>query len=178
MTYNITKNDVSTIKSMILRGDVLADIARHYDVNTGRISEINTGAKYAEIPPLSNPKTNQLPPMGASSTRRDLELAGHTILTKEKSEEIERKIATLSQVTGKLNTTEAMFNASQISLKSEKETIDRLYKTNGRLSQENLYLEEDLFNEKNKPSAFSGAMSAAALMAVIAAVGSTIFWII
>lgn len=42
--------DVPAIKRRILTGEFLNRIAADYDVNPGRISEIKTGARYAEIP--------------------------------------------------------------------------------------------------------------------------------
>ncbi len=38
-------------KRRILRGEFLNRIAADYDVNPGRISEIKTGQRFAEIPP-------------------------------------------------------------------------------------------------------------------------------
>lgn len=42
---------VPEIKKRILAGEFLNRIASDYDVNPGRISEIKTGQRFAEIPP-------------------------------------------------------------------------------------------------------------------------------
>ena len=51
--------DAALVKGMIARGDLQSDIAAYFRTNPGRISEINTGRKYAHIPPAP-PST--LPP--------------------------------------------------------------------------------------------------------------------
>lgn len=49
-SYRIKPTDVPIIKKRIRAGDFLNRIAADYDVNPGRISEIKTGSRYAEIP--------------------------------------------------------------------------------------------------------------------------------
>jgi hypothetical protein len=44
---------VPDIKRRILQGELQDRIAAHYDVNQGRISEINTGRLFPEIKPAS-----------------------------------------------------------------------------------------------------------------------------
>lgn len=46
----ITSNDVPVIKKRIRQGEFQNRIAADYDVNQGRISEIKTGKKFADIP--------------------------------------------------------------------------------------------------------------------------------
>lgn len=48
-SYSIKPADVPFIKKRIREGDFLNRIAADYDVNPGRISEIKTGLRYAEI---------------------------------------------------------------------------------------------------------------------------------
>lgn len=50
---NLTADDAAIIKSRILRGEFLNRIAADFDVNPGRISEINTGKRFAEVPPAA-----------------------------------------------------------------------------------------------------------------------------
>ena len=57
----LTEEDAAIVKAMIRRGDPLHDIASWFGVNGGRISEINTGKKFADVPPASN---SHLPPRG------------------------------------------------------------------------------------------------------------------
>lgn len=52
-SYRIQPRDVPIIKRRIQRGDFLNRIAADYDVNPGRISEIKTGHKFADIPAAS-----------------------------------------------------------------------------------------------------------------------------
>lgn len=46
----ISPSDVPRIKWRILNGEFLNRIAADYDVNPGRISEIKTGKRFADIP--------------------------------------------------------------------------------------------------------------------------------
>ena len=48
-SYTIMPTDVPLIKKRIREGDFLNRIAADYDVNPGRISEIKTGLRYADI---------------------------------------------------------------------------------------------------------------------------------
>jgi len=59
----LSKGEVSIVKGMLLRGDRQSDIAAYFggDVNSGRISEINTGQKHPEVTAASS---DQLPPPG------------------------------------------------------------------------------------------------------------------
>jgi len=50
---NLTANDAAIIKNRILRGEFLNRIAADFDVNPGRISEIKTGKRFAEVPPAA-----------------------------------------------------------------------------------------------------------------------------
>ncbi|WP_116401669.1 hypothetical protein [Methylovirgula sp. 4M-Z18] len=49
-SYRIQRKDVPEIKKRLLRGEHQNRIAADYDVNPGRISEINTGKAFPEIP--------------------------------------------------------------------------------------------------------------------------------
>jgi hypothetical protein len=44
---------------MIARGDLQSDIASYFRTNSGRISEINTGQKFVNVPPAPR---SALPP--------------------------------------------------------------------------------------------------------------------
>ena len=57
----LTEEDAALAKAMILRGDPLHDIASWFGVNPGRISEINTGKRFADVQPAANA---ELPPPG------------------------------------------------------------------------------------------------------------------
>jgi hypothetical protein len=50
-TGSITPSDVPRIKKRLLDGDYQHLIAADYQCNQGRISEINTGKRFAEIAP-------------------------------------------------------------------------------------------------------------------------------
>ncbi|HEV2508135.1 hypothetical protein [Bosea sp. (in: a-proteobacteria)] len=50
---SINPRDVPIIKTRILQGEFLNRIAADFDVNPGRISEIKTGKRFAEIPPAA-----------------------------------------------------------------------------------------------------------------------------
>lgn len=52
-SYRIKPTDVPVIKKRILMGEFLHRIAADYDVNPGRIAEIKTGYRFADIPPAS-----------------------------------------------------------------------------------------------------------------------------
>jgi hypothetical protein len=47
---NVHEEDVPMVKGMLIRGDPQSDIASFFGTNGGRISEINTGQKHADIP--------------------------------------------------------------------------------------------------------------------------------
>jgi hypothetical protein len=49
-SYRISPKDVPLIKKRIRMGDFLNRIAADYDVNPGRISEIKSGLRFANIP--------------------------------------------------------------------------------------------------------------------------------
>lgn len=49
----VPPRDVPIIKTRIHQGEFLNRIAADYDVNPGRISEIKTGKRFAEIPPAA-----------------------------------------------------------------------------------------------------------------------------
>lgn len=46
----LTPADAHVVKGMLLRGDRQSDIAAYFSVNAGRISEINTGKRFGEVP--------------------------------------------------------------------------------------------------------------------------------
>ena len=48
-SYTLKPADVPFIKKRIREGDFVNRIAADYDVNPGRISEIKTGLRYADI---------------------------------------------------------------------------------------------------------------------------------
>lgn len=50
---SLTPHDVAIIKARLVRGDLQHRIAASYDLNSGRISEINTGKRFPDIPPAS-----------------------------------------------------------------------------------------------------------------------------
>ena len=60
--------DAAEIKAMLDRGDKPQDIAFYFGVNNGRISEIKSGLKFANV----LPKTQHLPPAGPYPPIRDL----------------------------------------------------------------------------------------------------------
>ncbi len=47
----LTPKQVSIIKARIVQGDFQHRIAADFDLNQGRISEIATGKRFADIPP-------------------------------------------------------------------------------------------------------------------------------
>jgi hypothetical protein len=59
----LSKGEVAIVKGMLLRGDRQSDIAAYFggDINSGRISEINTGQKHPEV---TAAPADQLPPPG------------------------------------------------------------------------------------------------------------------
>ena len=50
----LTSEQVSIIKARLRRGDFQHRIAADYDLNQGRISEIATGKRFANVPPASD----------------------------------------------------------------------------------------------------------------------------
>ena len=56
----LSEKQVAVIKGMLARGDRQHHIAAYFDVNSGRIAEINTGQKWAEVVVDCGP----LPPSG------------------------------------------------------------------------------------------------------------------
>ena len=51
----LSRDDIAAIKARLLRGDLQHRIAADYDLNQGRISEINTGKRGSEVAPSSLP---------------------------------------------------------------------------------------------------------------------------
>lgn len=51
----LTPEDIGVIKARLLRGDLQHRIAAAYDINSGRISEINTGKRFQGIQPNMEP---------------------------------------------------------------------------------------------------------------------------
>ena len=50
---DLTPKDIGVIKTRLKRGELQHRIAADYDLNPGRISEINTGKRFPEIPPVN-----------------------------------------------------------------------------------------------------------------------------
>jgi len=46
----LSSDQASVIKGMLARGDRQQDIAAHFRLNSGRVAEISTGAKFADVP--------------------------------------------------------------------------------------------------------------------------------
>lgn len=59
--HYLTPLDAALIKGMLARGDRQSDIAAYFGVNGGRVSEINTGLRFAEV---KCARANVLPPAG------------------------------------------------------------------------------------------------------------------
>jgi hypothetical protein len=57
----LSAEDATLIKGMLLRGDRQHDIAAWFGVNGGRIAEIATGYRFAEVVPAAG---DRLPPPG------------------------------------------------------------------------------------------------------------------
>jgi len=49
----LTEADAAVIKKMLSEGHLQSRIAAEFDVNGGRIAEINTGQKFAHVAPAS-----------------------------------------------------------------------------------------------------------------------------
>jgi hypothetical protein len=47
----LTREDAAVIKKRLREGELQHRIAAEFDVNSGRISEINTGKRYPEVSP-------------------------------------------------------------------------------------------------------------------------------
>ena len=60
------------IKGMLARGDKQSDIAACFLINSGRVAEINTGEKFANVPAAS---PDDLPPRGAYPSPYELSRA-------------------------------------------------------------------------------------------------------
>jgi hypothetical protein len=56
-----TAEQAALIKGMIARGDMQHDVAAFFGLNSGRISEVNTGKRYPEVAPAP---AHMLPPPG------------------------------------------------------------------------------------------------------------------
>lgn len=48
---DLSPQEIGKIKARLLRGDFQHRIAADYDLNPGRVSEINTGKRFPEIAP-------------------------------------------------------------------------------------------------------------------------------
>jgi len=68
---SLTEEDAALVKGMLARGDRQHDIAAWFGVNGGRIGEIATGAKYADV---ETAPTQLLPPPGPYLSGRDAEV--------------------------------------------------------------------------------------------------------
>jgi len=49
----LSREDIALIKARLMRGDFQHDIAADYGLNQGRVSEINTGKRWFDVPPAS-----------------------------------------------------------------------------------------------------------------------------
>ena len=68
---HLTEEDAATVKGMLIRGDRQHDIAAWFGVNGGRITEIATGKRFAEV----EAQASNLPPAGPyHSGRRSAEM--------------------------------------------------------------------------------------------------------
>ena len=47
----LTRNEIAYIKSRLLKGDLQHDIAAALGINQGRVSEVNTGKRGADVSP-------------------------------------------------------------------------------------------------------------------------------
>jgi len=47
----LTRAEAAEIKKLLLSGELQHRIAARFDVNSARISEINTGKRFSEVPP-------------------------------------------------------------------------------------------------------------------------------
>ena len=65
----ITDEEAALIKGMLARGDKQSDIAACFLANGGRISEINTGARFAAVAAAA---PDMLPPPGPYASPYDL----------------------------------------------------------------------------------------------------------
>ncbi|HAQ34491.1 MAG TPA: hypothetical protein DCQ53_03900 [Alphaproteobacteria bacterium] len=52
--HELSRKDIVRIKKRLKRGDHQHDIAADYNLNQGRISEINTGKRFKDISPDGN----------------------------------------------------------------------------------------------------------------------------
>lgn len=57
----LSEQDAAIVKGMLARGDRQSDIAAFFKVNSGRICEVNTGMKFADV---AAAPLDQLPPPG------------------------------------------------------------------------------------------------------------------
>jgi hypothetical protein len=58
----LTREDAALVKGMLQRGDIQSEIAAYFGgANSGRISEINTGQRFADVKPAP---LSALPPPG------------------------------------------------------------------------------------------------------------------
>jgi len=51
--HDLSPKDIGIIKLRLKRGDLQHRIAADYDINAGRISEINTGKRFPNVPPAA-----------------------------------------------------------------------------------------------------------------------------
>jgi transcriptional regulator with XRE-family HTH domain len=51
---HLTERDAALIKARLLNGEIQHEIAAELGVNQGRISEIRTGKKFANVAPAAN----------------------------------------------------------------------------------------------------------------------------
>jgi hypothetical protein len=75
---SLNEEDAAIVKGMLARGDRQHDIAAWFGVNGGRIGEISTGAKFAEVDPSPS---QLLPPPGPYLSGRDTHMLFQAIAT-------------------------------------------------------------------------------------------------
>lgn len=51
--YDLSPKDIGLIKLRLNRGELQHRIAADFDLNPGRISEINTGKRFSDVPPAT-----------------------------------------------------------------------------------------------------------------------------
>jgi hypothetical protein len=72
----LTRDEAAVVKGMLARGDKQHHIAAFFGINSGRIADINTGKKWADV---TAAPSKQLPPPGPYMTARSAHLAKQTL---------------------------------------------------------------------------------------------------
>ena len=112
-SFALSRRDVSIIKGMLLRGDRQHDIAAWYGVNGGRIAEIKTRKKFADV----LMQTRGLPPpgpylSGKNSYNAKLKIEKVREGLRDLAKEIDGAIAT-SKIQGLLEVLDQVLNEGQ-----------------------------------------------------------------